>query len=91
MIVTLPIPAPCRTRCRVAFRRVAGGALSKRGRRDWIDRRNSKQRKQCAITTSGGVRDNLSAQQSAVGLDRAGKKVVFTSCSSCLRGTDLEG
>ena len=91
MIVTLPIPAPCRTRCRVAFRRVAGGALSKRGRRDWIHRRNSKQRKLCAITTSGGVRDNLSAQLSAVGLDRAGKKVVFTSCSSCLRGTDLEG
>ena len=32
MIVTLPIPAPCRTRRRAVFRRVAGGALPERGR-----------------------------------------------------------
>ena len=85
------IPASCRTRRRAAFRRVAGGALPACGRRDWIDRRNSKQRKQCAITTSGGVRDNLSAQQSAVGLDRVGKKVVFTSCLCCFQKKDLKG
>lgn len=32
MIVTRPIPAPCRTYCRAAFRRVAGGVLPERGR-----------------------------------------------------------
>ena len=32
MIPKSPILAPCRTRCRAVFRRVAGGALSERGR-----------------------------------------------------------
>ena len=90
MIRWMPTFAPCRPRCRAAFRRVLGGALPKHGRSDWIERRNSRQRKQCAITTSGGVRANLSALKRAVGLNRAGKKVVFTSCSCCLQKKDLE-